>query len=179
MKLHANARLSPIGRQLLVDRIERESWTVCAAAESAGISERTARKWLARWRLDGSGGLCDRSSAPARVANRTDEQTVAAILALRRVKFTAAEIAELLARPLSTVSAVLTRPYRPQTNGKAERFIRTMLEGWAYAPIYGSTAERTAALDGWLWHYNHRRRHQALGKATPITRLNNLLRNYN
>jgi transposase InsO family protein len=323
MKLHASARLSLIGRQLLVDRIERESWTVCAAAESAGISERTARKWLARWRVEGAGGLRDRSSAPARVANKTDAQTVAAILALRRVKFTAAEIAELLERPLSTVSAVLkrnglgrlsrlrdepinryerarpgelihidvkklgriqrgagkrvrdgkkahynptstdaagvrrntvgwdaihiaiddatrlayaevladetgasaagflrraaafyarhgirverlltdngspyrsavhattcaqlgirhlrTRPYRPQTNGKAERFIRTMLDGWAYGPIYGSTAERTAALDGWLWHYNHRRRHQALGKATPITRLNNLLGNY-
>ena len=323
MRCHANARLSPIGRQLLVDRIERESWTVCAAAESAGISERTARKWLARWRLEGAGGLRDRSSAPLRVANKTDAQTVAAILALRRVKFTAAEIAELLERPLSTISAVLkrnglgrlsrlrdepiqryergrpgelihidvkklgrihrgagkrvrggtkshynptftdatgvrrntvgwdavhiaiddatrlayvevlpdetgataaaflrravafyarydiaverlltdngspyrsavhaitctelgirhlrTRPYRPQTNGKAERFIRTMLEGWAYGPIYGSSAERTAALDGWLRHYNHRRRHQALGRATPITRLNNLLGNY-
>ena len=323
MRCHANARLSPIGRQLLIDRIERESWTVCAAAESAGISERTARKWLARWRVEGEGGLRDRSSAPLRVANKTDAQTVAAILALRRVKFTAAEIAELLGRPLSTISAVLkrnglgrlsrlrdepvkryerarpgelihidvkklgriqrgagkrvrdgkkrhyntthtdaagvrrntvgwdaihiaiddatrlayaevlpdetgataaaflrravafyarygihvqrlltdngspyrsaahaitctqlgirhlrTRPYRPQTNGKAERFIRTMLEGWAYGPIYGSSAERTAALDGWLWHYNHRRRHQALGRATPITRLNNLLGNY-
>src|SRR3954451_23823202 len=44
-----------------------------------------------------------------------------------------------------------TRPYRPQTNGKAERFIRTMLGGWAYGAIYGSSAERTAALDGWLW----------------------------
>ena len=323
MRCHAKARLSPIGRQLLIDRIERESWTVCAAAESAGISERTARKWLARWRVEGEGGLRDRSSAPLRVANKTDAQTVAAILALRRVKFTAAEIAELLGRPLSTISAVLkrnglgrlsrlrdepvkryerarpgelihidvkklgriqrgagkrvrdgkkrhyntthtdaagvrrntvgwdaihiaiddatrlayaevlpdetgataaaflrravafyarygihvqrlltdngspyrsaahaitctqlgirhlrTRPYRPQTNGKAERFIRTMLEGWAYGPIYGSSAQRTAALDGWLWHYNHRRRHQALGRATPITRLNNLLGNY-
>lgn len=71
-----------------------------------------------------------------------------------------------------------TRPYRPQTNGKAERFIRTMLEGWARGPIYGSSHERTAALDGWLWHYNHRRRHQAIGRATPVTRLNNLLGTY-
>jgi len=46
-----------------------------------------------------------------------------------------------------------TRPRRPQTNGKAERFIRTMLAGWAYGAIYGSSRERTAALDGWLWHY--------------------------
>jgi transposase InsO family protein len=71
-----------------------------------------------------------------------------------------------------------TRPRRPQTNGKAERFIRTMLGGWAYGAIYASSAERTAALDGWLWTYNHRRRHQAIGRQTPINRLNNLLRSY-
>ncbi len=65
-----------------------------------------------------------------------------------------------------------TRPYRPQTNGKAERFIRTMLAGWAYGAIYGSSRERTAALDGWLWHYNHRRRHSALGHQPPISRTN-------
>ena len=71
-----------------------------------------------------------------------------------------------------------TRAYRPQTNGKAERFIRTMLGGWAYGAIYGSTAERSAALDGWLWHYNHRRRHAALGHQAPISRTN-LLGTYN
>ncbi len=65
-----------------------------------------------------------------------------------------------------------TRPYRPQTNGKAERFIRTMLNAWAYGAIYRSSSERTAALDGWLWHYNHRRRHSALGHQPPITRTN-------
>jgi transposase InsO family protein len=71
-----------------------------------------------------------------------------------------------------------TRPRRPQTNGKAERFIRTMLNGWAYGAIYASSADRTAALDGWLWTYNHRRRHQAIGRKPPITRLNNLLGSY-
>ncbi len=71
-----------------------------------------------------------------------------------------------------------TRPYRPQTNGKAERFIRTMLNGWAYGAIYASSTERTKALDGWLHHYNHHRPHQALGRQTPITRLNNLLGTY-
>jgi transposase InsO family protein len=65
-----------------------------------------------------------------------------------------------------------TRPHRPQTNGKAERFIRTMLAGWAYGPIYGSSTERTRALDGWLWHYNHRRRHSALGHQPPASRTN-------
>ena len=56
-------------------------------------------------------------------------------------------------------------------NGKAERFIRTMLGGWAYGAIYRSSAERTAALDGWLWHYNHHRKHPALGHQPPIARL--------
>jgi len=72
-----------------------------------------------------------------------------------------------------------TRPHRPQTNGKAERFIRTMLGGWAYGAIYASSRERTAALDGWLFTYNHRRRHAGIGRQTPITRLNNLLGTYN
>jgi transposase InsO family protein len=65
-----------------------------------------------------------------------------------------------------------TRPYRPQTNGKAERFIRTLLAGWAYGAIYRSSSERTATLDGWLWHYNHRRRHSALGHQAPVSRTN-------
>jgi transposase InsO family protein len=64
-----------------------------------------------------------------------------------------------------------TRPRRPQTNGKAERFIRTMLSGWAYGAIYRNSAERTAALAGWLDHYNFRRRHGALGHRPPGARL--------
>jgi transposase InsO family protein len=74
-----------------------------------------------------------------------------------------------------------TRPYRPQTNGKAERFIRTLLGGWAYGAIYRTSTERTAALDGWLDYYNHQRRHAALGHKPPIARLNertNLLGTY-
>ena len=67
-----------------------------------------------------------------------------------------------------------TRPYRPRTNGKAERFIRTLLAGWAYGAIYASSAERTAALDGWLWTYNHRRPHGAISHKPPIARLNEL-----
>jgi transposase InsO family protein len=65
-----------------------------------------------------------------------------------------------------------TRPRRPQTNGKAERFIRTLLAGWAYGAIYRSSTDRAAALDGWLWHYNHQRRHAALGHRPPVTRTN-------
>ncbi len=65
-----------------------------------------------------------------------------------------------------------TRAYRPQTNGKADRFIRTMLGGSAYGAIYRNSNERTAALDGWLWHYNPQRTHSALGHKPPIARLN-------
>jgi transposase InsO family protein len=74
-----------------------------------------------------------------------------------------------------------TRPYRPQTNGKAERFIRTLLSGWAYAALYRNSVGRTAALDAWLDYDNHRRRHSALGHKPPIARLNernNLLGTY-
>ena len=89
MKLHANARLSLKGRQLLVERI--------------------ARKWLGRWRVEGPAGLCDRSSAPHAVAKRTPGQMVEAIAALRRLRMTGAEIAECLGMAVLTVSGILTR----------------------------------------------------------------------
>jgi transposase InsO family protein len=71
-----------------------------------------------------------------------------------------------------------TRPYRPRTNGKAERFIQTLLREWAYGRIYGSSAERTRALPPWLIHYNFRRPHGSLGHQPPGSRLNNLVGNY-
>jgi transposase InsO family protein len=67
-----------------------------------------------------------------------------------------------------------TRPYRPRTNGKAERFIKTMIAGWNDGAIYATSHERAAALDGWLWTYNHRRPHGALSHQPPIARLNEL-----
>jgi transposase InsO family protein len=79
------------------------------------------------------------------------------------------------------IKHVRTRPYRPQTNGKAERFIRTLLAGWAYGAIHRNSQDRANALDGWLWHYNHQRRHSALAHHPPIARLNertNLLGTY-
>jgi transposase InsO family protein len=303
----------------LVDRVENAGWSLTQAAEAAGVSDRTARKWLARYRADGPDGLWDRSSAPAIVANRTDERRIEVIAALRRLRMTGAEIAECLGMALSTVSGILTRiglgklgrigleppqryerarpgellhvdikklgriqggagkrvrdgrrphytprkqdaagvrrhtvgweyvhiaiddatrlayvevlsdekaitavgflrravkhyaahgitieslitdngsayvstihaiacralrirhirtrPYRPQTNGKAERFIRTLLAGWAYGAIYRSSAERNAALTGWLDWYNTRRPHGSLSHKPPIARLNEL-----
>jgi transposase InsO family protein len=71
-----------------------------------------------------------------------------------------------------------TRPYRPRTNGKAERFIQTLLREWAYGRVYGSSAERGAALPGWLTHYNFRRPHGSLGHKAPASRVNNLVGNY-
>jgi transposase InsO family protein len=71
-----------------------------------------------------------------------------------------------------------TQPYRPRTNGKAERFIRTMLDEWAYGRIYASSTERTARLAPWLTHYNYRRPHSALGHQPPTARLNEQARNY-
>jgi transposase InsO family protein len=317
MKLHGNAALSWSGRRRLAERVVVEGWTLTAAAAAAGVSVRCARKWVGRYRVEGEGGLRDRSSAPRRVANRTPAERVQAIVALRHPRLSGAEIAALLGMAVSTVSAVLaraglgrlgrlgleqprryersrpgelvhidvkqvgridggagkritggvkrnpdrrrldsrgrerktigweyvhvaiddhsrlayaevlpdqkattainflrravafyrrygievervltdngsayvstlhalacrrlgirhlrTRPYRPQTNGKAERFIRTLLTGWAYGAVYGSSHERTAALDGWLWHYNHHRRHTALGHRAPVSRTN-------
>jgi transposase InsO family protein len=309
MKLHANARTCPKSRRLLVDRLEG-GWSLTVAAEAAGVSKRTAAKWLARWRAEGEVGLLDRSSAPKGRPTQLPADRVKAIAALRRLRMTAAEIAEVLGMALSTVSRWLkriglgkrsrltppeppnryerkrpgelihvdikklgrilrpghrvtgnrrdrftdargygvagwefvhvcvddatrlayvevltdergetaadflrravrwfasmgiavervmsdngscyrshvhasacrelglrhlfTQPYRPRTNGKAERFIQTLQNRWAYGAIYANSAERTAALPGWLTHYNFTRRHGSLGHKTPAARL--------
>lgn len=317
MKLHGNARTCPNSRRLLVDRVSDRSWSVAAAAQAAGVSDRTVYRWLKRWHEEGERGLSDRSSAPKCIPHRTAPDRVHAITALRRLHMTAAEIAEVLEMALSTVSAVLkriglgkrsrlsppeppnryerkragelvhldikklgriagaghrvtgsrksqkkqrsgnrrigalgwefvhvaiddatrmayaevlpneqgataaaflaravawfssfgihveailsdngacyrshthaqacrelairrhlfTRPYRPRTNGKAERFIQTLVNRWAYGAIYGSSHERTAALPGWLTHYNFRRPHGSLSHKPPSDRLREL-----
>jgi transposase InsO family protein len=71
-----------------------------------------------------------------------------------------------------------TRPYRPQTNGKIERFHRTLADGWAYARLYGSESARRNALPGWLHQYNHHRPHTALGNKPPISRPTNVPEQY-
>jgi transposase InsO family protein len=72
------------------------------------------------------------------------------------------------------IKAKKTRPYRPQTNGKIERFHRTLADGWAFGRHYNSESARRAALPAWIHHYNHHRPHTAIGNAAPITRLTNL-----
>ncbi len=319
MKLHGNARTCPKSRQLLVERVLVENWSVTAAAEAAGVSERTVYRWLRRWRDEGKRGLADRSSRPHRSPTQLARPKVEAIEKLRRLWMTAAQIAEMLGLALSTVSvwlkriglgkrsrleppeppnryerrhpgelvhtdiktlgrisvrgaghrvlghrksqfhsgtkprrtgyeyvhvmvddhsrlayaevledlnagcavaflrrgvawfaergitvkAVMTdngscyvsfahrdacrelglrhlriKPGRPRTNGKAERFIQTLKNEWAYARIYGSSDERAAALPFFLSHYNFRRPHGSLGHRAPASRLTNVVGNY-
>ena len=321
MKLHANHRTCPSSRRLICERVLEERWTLAQAAQAAGCSERTAAKWLKRFR-EGDRELLDRSSRPRRSPKRLPAERVQLIEALRRLRMTAAEIAEILSLPLSTVSlwlkriglgrrsrldppeppnryerrhpgelvhvdikrlgrisargaghrvlghrasqhkqtlfghrrgatgheyvhviiddhsrlayaevldgltarcavdflsravvwyaergvevrSVMTdngacyiadayrqalrelglhhlriRPGRPRTNGKAERFIQTLLNEWAYARIYHSSQERTAALPAYLRRYNFTRPHSSLGHQAPASRLNNLVGNY-
>ncbi len=92
-----------------MDRVVLDEWAIRDAAEAAGVSQRTACKWLRRFREEGEAGLADRSSAPRRMPTRTAPARVEAILALRELRFTAAEIAETLGMAHSTVSAVLKR----------------------------------------------------------------------
>src|SRR5437870_5449100 len=92
--LHANARLTPAARLLLVQRVRDQQWSISDAALAAGVSVRTSYKWLARYRDGGSAALADRSSQPHTSPTRLADDRVQAIVALRRLWFTAAEIAE-------------------------------------------------------------------------------------
>ena len=108
MKLHANHRTCPSSRRLICRRVLEEGWTLAEAAAAAGCSERTACKWLGRYRA-GDRELLDRSSRPRRSPNRLPAERVQVIESLRRLRMTAAEIAEILELPLSTVSLWLKR----------------------------------------------------------------------
>src|SRR6266516_5514952 len=99
MKLHRNAATCPKSRALIAMRVLEEGWTRAAAAEAAGVSVKTVRKWVDR--AQAGEPLGDRSSAPRRIPHRTPQRVVRAIEALRRLRMTAAEIAEVLGVPLS------------------------------------------------------------------------------
>ena len=318
---HAKSKLTPLGRLLLVQRIEGEGWPPAAAAEAQGVSRATAYKWLRRWREEGLAGLADRSSRPHRCPRRTAPDVEASILERRMAGRTGPHrIGYELSVAPSTVHAVLrraglsrlctldgptalpvryvrsrpgelvhvdvkklgrippgggwrvlgraegrkhnpkrlglgtdvvhvaiddatrlafvevhdderggtcaafleaaasffaaagipaiervmtdnaknyvrstafqaalaglgarhlvTRPYRPQTNGKAERFNRTLLAEWAYGRPYASNDERLDALPAWLRHYNEDRPHTGIGNRPPIEAVNDLIGNY-
>lgn len=306
MQLHGNAKLVPSMRLLLVQRVLEERWKIAEVAAAFGISERTAYRWLARWRA-GDRRLLDRSSAPKRVPRRTPRAVEVLIERLRRLRMTSTRIAAELEMAVSTVGAVLkrlglhrlsrleppeppnryerrrpgelvhldikklgrfqrpghrvtgraapgahanrghgwdavhvaiddysrvayveilhdergetcagfleraiawfkqravrvervltdngagyrshifaqacahhrvralrTRPYRPRTNGKAERFIQTLQREWAYAVRYETSHHRTLALAPWIEYYNRRRPHGALSHKPPASRL--------
>jgi transposase InsO family protein len=109
MNVHKNARLTPQGRALLVRRVRTEGWRVQQAAAAAGISLRSAFRWLARHRTGGEFALQDRSSAPVRCPHRTGSNTVSQIEHLRRQRMTGPQIAQQLGLPRSTVGAILRR----------------------------------------------------------------------
>ncbi len=315
--VHRNARLTPVGRRILVDRIVVEGWPVAVAAESMGVSRETAYRWLRRYRSEGVAGLEDRSSRPYRSPHQTPVEVEDRICELRRSRrWGPHRIAFALAMPRSTVERVLrrrglsrldaidpptrqvvrryeratpgelvhvdvkklgripdgggwrvhgranrpvrrpsmgydflhvavddhsrvayvealpdekgdtcagfitravnwftghgvtveevmtdnarnyrtsrafqqaitdagirhllTRPYRPQTNGKAERFNQTLLGEWAYNQPFSSNQQRLETLLSWLHYYNWHRLHTAVG-AAPASRLpiNNVCR---
>lgn len=311
MDLHKNARSCPASRVLLVKRVLEEGWSVRKAAEAQGLSQRSAYRWLARYRTEGCDGLFDRSSRPHRIPRRMSQQHLKRIVSLRLRRMCGAEISSRTGAPRSTVARWLhhvglgrlrqlappepirryekehpgellhldikklgkirgvghritgdktkrargigwefvhvciddasrvsyvevlddekgptasaflrrainwfaahdvhtrkiltdngscyvskcfadacsslgvkharTRPYRPRTNGKAERFIQTLINEWAYAFTFHSSSDRVHLLPIYLHFYNNHRAHSALGGLAPASRLslNNLVR---
>jgi len=307
MRVHRNAKTTPKARALIVQRVDEEGWTVPETAEAFGVSERTVHKWRGRYRELGAAGLGDRRSVPGTIPHRTQGRRVAAILRLRRDRWTLAAIARRVRLPRSTVGGIVqraglgrlpplqppppvrryerarpgelvhvdikplgkigqighrihgdrrrrsrgigwdqvhvcvddatrvayvevlasathadavgfltravawfgrravrvervmtdngsayvsrafaaacqrlalrhlrTRPYTPRTNGKAERFIQTLLREWAYVRPYRSSARRRRKLPAYLRHYNRRRPHTSLNFTAPLVRLQEL-----
>jgi transposase InsO family protein len=140
--------------------------------------------------------VIDDHSRVAYVEICSDEKSATAVAVLQRAVAWFAQRGVLVERVLSDngscyrshawrdachelgITPKRTRPYRPQTNGKIERFHRTLADGWAYARFYDSEAQRRAALPGWIHFYNHHRIHSAIG-GTPISRLNNVPGHHN
>jgi transposase InsO family protein len=109
MNIHKNARLTPPGRLLLVQRVDEAGWPMVAAAQAAGISQRQGYRWLARWRSGGATALTDRSSTPGRCWHRIAAERITEITMLRQQRLTGPAIARRLGMPVSTVGAILRR----------------------------------------------------------------------
>jgi transposase InsO family protein len=109
VNVHKNARLTPLGRAVMVSRIEDDGWPVKRAAAASGVSARTAYRWLGRHRLGGERRLHDRSSAPKRCPHKVSPRHVREIERLRRERMTGPQIARALGLARSTVGLVLRR----------------------------------------------------------------------
>jgi transposase InsO family protein len=170
MNVHQHARMTVHGRALLVSRIRREGWRVRDAAEAAGVSERSAYKWLARHRAGGERMLHDRSSAPARCRHRLPVGSVAAIERLRRERLPGPAIARALGLARSTVGAVLRRlglgrlsalePTPPAIRYERERpgeliHIDTKKLGRIARPSHRVTGDRRDRVKGIGWEHLH------------------------
>ena len=311
MNIHKNARTTPRSRGQIVARVLTRQERPAAVAAAVGVSERTVRKWLARYTAEAEAGLADRSCRPRRSPLGTPVLLARWVERLRRQRWTGAQIAQALHLSASTVARIMrrqglarlrqleppvpvqryqwahpgdllhldvkklgrigrvghritgdrrsrvrgigwefvhvaiddasrmayvevlrdeggvtttkflwrarawfrrhgihvrrvltdngagyiadrfarlcrsaglrhrrTRPYTPRTNGKAERFIQTLLREWAYRRAYPSSHQRTEALPAWLYYYNWERGHGALHGRPPISCLatpNNLV----
>ena len=304
MRVHPNAKTTPKGRALIMQRLEKDGWSVRETADAFGVSTRTVYKWRARYRQAGAAGLLDRTCRAHRLPHRTPPAREQAIVTLRRARWTGPAIARRLGVARSTVGAVLqrvglnrlsaltpsmparryerahpgellhvdikplarivrighrihgdrrtrvkgagteyvhvciddasrvayverlatlaqhdavgfveravtwfaahgvqaqrvmtdngsayvslafarmcgrlglrhlrTRPYTPRTNGKAERFIQTLLREWAYRRAYPTSHQRHRALAPYVRYYNRRRPHSALHDRPPLSRL--------
>jgi transposase-like protein len=109
MNIHNNARLTPQGRLLLVQRVTDQGWTVRSAAEAAGLSQRQTDRWLKRYRAGGAAALADRSSAPQRCPHGVPAERIAEIERVRRQRLSGPAIARQLGMPASTVGGILRR----------------------------------------------------------------------
>jgi transposase len=117
MNVHKNARLTPQGRLLLVERITQQGWRVPEAARAAGLSTSRAYHWLARYLCGGASALADHSSAPQRCRNRTAAERVVEIERLRRQRLSGPAIARQLGTPVSTVGKLLAPDRVGQVDG--------------------------------------------------------------
>ena len=141
------------------------------------MSRKTATKWAARYRAEGPVGMADRSSRPHRQPNRTPAPVVRKIVHLRwKQRLGPGQIADRLGLLASTVHAALVRC---RLNRLDRLTHRTLAEGWAFKKFYNSESARLAALPAWVHEYNHHRPDSAIGKGSPITRLDNLAGRHN
>jgi transposase len=199
MDIHKNARLTPLGRERMVNMV-LSGQTPEAVSAAVGVCPRTVRKWVNRFKAEGLAGLQDRSSRPHHLRQPTPQSTIDRIEALRRQRWTGAAIAAEVGVSAATVSRVLKRfglnrlralePADPPRRYQRERpgelihidikKLGKFNREWAYAKAYDTSRQRAADLPLWIHRYNWHRPHGSIGSVPPISLLgltgNNLLR---